>query len=241
MAIYFDFSAYTDIALGSARLVGFRLPENFAWPYLARSPQDFWNRWHITLSRWIRDYLFTPLSFATRHRPGLVPVWLVVSMGVCGLWHGGAWTFVAWGVWHGLLLVLGQGLLRPLFVRAQQPGRWLWSLAGTCVTFVFVQLGWVLFRAESLGAAGAVLQSLVLLRGGGHSAVLRENSVLLVAIVFLGLLVAQTLASRREWRARAAPRLEPLARLVRPLVFAALILAIIILDQEATAFVYFQF
>jgi len=240
LAIYFDFSAYTDVALGSARLVGFRLPENFNWPYLARSPQEFWNRWHITLSRWIRDYLFTPLSFASRGRPELVPVWLVFSMAICGLWHGAAWTFVAWGVWHGLLLVLGQGLLRPLFARGQQPGRWLWSLAASGVTFVLVQLGWVLFRAESLGQAGAVLQPLVTLRGGWRPAVLRENSVLLVAVMLLGLLVAQTLAGRGEWLARQR-WWGPVARLTRPVAFAAIVLAIIILDQEATAFVYFQF
>jgi alginate O-acetyltransferase complex protein AlgI len=240
LAVYFDFSAYSDIAVGSARLVGFRLPENFNWPYLARSPQEFWNRWHMTLSRWIRDYLFTPLSFASRGRPRLVPVWLVLSMAICGLWHGAAWTFVVWGVWHGLLLVLGQGVLRPLFVRGQQPGRWLWGLAATGVTFVLVQVSWVLFRAESLGQAWSVLQSLVMLRGGWRPAVLRENSVLLVALMLLGLVVAQTLASQGEWLARRR-WWGPVARLTRPVVFAGIVLAIIILDQEATAFVYFQF
>jgi alginate O-acetyltransferase complex protein AlgI len=241
MAIYFDFSAYTDIALGSARLVGFRLPENFNWPYLARSPQEFWNRWHMTLSRWIRDYLFTPLSFASRNRPGLAPVWLMVSMAVCGLWHGAAWTFVAWGLWHGLLLVLNQTLLKPLWGSKELSGRPLRGLVAMALTFLLVQLGWILFRADSLAQAWQVFQSILVWRGGLRPAVLREGSVLAVACFLAGLLLAQLVESRKPWLTRLAPHWIPALKIARPLLYAALILAIIVLDQEATAFVYFQF
>src|SRR5262249_30982174 len=108
LQIYFDFSAYSDVAVGSARLFGVVFPENFEFPYRARSPQEFWNRWHLSLSRWIRDYLFTPLSFATRGRPVLSRAWPLLTMAICGLWHGPKWTFVCWGLWHGALLVLQQ-------------------------------------------------------------------------------------------------------------------------------------
>ena len=93
LQIYFDFSAYSDIAIGTARLFGFVFPENFDWPYLSRSPQEFWARWHMTLSRWIRDYVFTPMTFAFRDRPSTAMVWLLVAMVVCGFWHGAQWTF----------------------------------------------------------------------------------------------------------------------------------------------------
>lgn len=241
LQIYFDFSAYTDIAVGSARLLGFRLPENFNWPYLARSPQEFWNRWHITLSRWIRDYLFTPLSFAFRSRPALVPVWLLVSMALCGLWHGAAWTFVLWGVWHGLLLVAGQTWLRPVFVAPQSSAGPVRSAIAFAVTFVAVQLGWLLFRAPSLQRVWEVAEPLLVFRGGLQPAVLRENAVLLVGVMFLGLVVAQSAEALRSRLRLAESRFQPLLMVFRPLVFAAVILAIIIFDQEASAFVYFQF
>ena len=115
LQIYFDFSAYSDIAIGTARLFGFVFPENFNWPYTARSPQDFWRRWHMTLSRWIQDYVFTPLNFATRGNPRLGGLWLVVAMAICGLWHGAQWTFVLWGVWHGVLLLSNQTFLKRFF------------------------------------------------------------------------------------------------------------------------------
>lgn len=241
LQIYFDFAGYTDMAIGSARLLGFRLPENFNWPYLSRSPQEFWNRWHVTLSRWIRDYLFTPLSFASRGRPGLLPVWLLVSMGLCGLWHGAAWTFVCWGLWHGLLLIANQGWLRRVFVAPRTAAGPLRSAIAFAATFVAVQLGWILFRAASLEQAWEVFQPLILLRGGIRPALLRENAVLTVALMFLGLMAAQAFEA---WPARLRPashRFRLLRAVGRPLAFTALILAIIIFDQEASAFVYFQF
>ena len=143
--IYADFSGYTDIAIGVALLLGIRLPENFNQPYRATSIQDFWRRWHISLSRWLRDYLYIPLG---GNRGG---EWrrdrnLLLTMLLGGLWHGAAWTFVLWGALHGI------GLL----VERRLPLR-LPSVVGRLVTFHFVCFGWILFRAESLGAAGDVL------------------------------------------------------------------------------------
>jgi D-alanyl-lipoteichoic acid acyltransferase DltB (MBOAT superfamily) len=114
LQIYFDFSAYSDMAIGSARLFGFRFPENFDWPYLSRSPREFWTRWHMTLSRWIRDYVFTPLTFAMRGNVTASRFGLIAVMALVGLWHGAAWTFVLWGVWHGVLLAVNDVVARRL-------------------------------------------------------------------------------------------------------------------------------
>ncbi|OGC94451.1 MAG: hypothetical protein A2W25_08765 [candidate division Zixibacteria bacterium RBG_16_53_22] len=244
LQIYFDFSAYSDIAIGTARLFGFVFPENFDWPYLSRSPREFWNRWHITLSYWIRDYVFTPMTFAARHRPKTVLFWLLLAMAICGLWHGAQWTFVLWGVWHGGLLVLNQTLLRKIFpvVGDSARGRntfrgWI----GTVVTFALVTLGWVFFRASSLDGAWEVLSSMFFLKGGLHRAVLRENAILVVLAMFLGLVTIQ--AGREmlpQWNGLLA-RLDPVKRILKPVAYVLLILAVIIFDKSAKAFVYFQF
>ena len=146
--IYADFSGYTDIAIGVALLLGIRLPDNFDQPYRAASIQEFWRRWHMSLSRWLRDYLYIPLG---GNRGG---EWrrdrnLLATMLLGGLWHGAAWTFVLWGVFHGL------GLLVERRLGLRLPG-----IVARLVTFHFVCFGWILFRAESLGAAGSVLARL---------------------------------------------------------------------------------
>jgi len=236
LQIYFDFSAYSDIAIGSARLFGFHFPENFDFPYRSRSPQEFWTRWHMTLSRWIRDYVFTPLVFATRGRPALSALWLLVAMAAVGLWHGAQWTFVAWGVWHGLLLLSNQTLLKRFFARAGESR--LRGFAAAAVTFVLVTAGWLLFRAESLAQAADFLKAIVTVRGGARPSTLRLNGLLFVFFGFFGLMAAQTLAAMPLPRWVRNPVLLGVAR---PVGYALLILAVIILDQEAKKFVYFQF
>lgn len=239
LQIYFDFSAYSDIAIGSARLFGFRFPENFDLPYASRSPQEFWTRWHMTLSRWIRDYVFTPLAFATRNRPRWSNFWLLVAMAVVGLWHGAQWTFVLWGVWHGVLLVANQTFLKGFFDGSRE-SRLRGFIAGT-VTFTLITAGWLLFRAESLAQVSDFLRAIFTLRGGIRPSTLRVNGMLLVFIYFVALLLAQTF---RGWAAKlAAPqgRVYGVLRVLRPVAYAAMITAVVVLDQEAKAFVYFQF
>jgi alginate O-acetyltransferase complex protein AlgI len=237
LQIYWDFSGYSDVAIGSARLFGFRFPENFDWPYTARSPQDFWARWHMSLSRWIRDYVFTPISFGLRGSPRLGLGSLVFAMALCGLWHGAAWTFVLWGVWHGVFLVLGQTWLKPLF---HGPGR-VRAAAGWLVTLFVANAGWLLFRARSLDQALAIGRAVLTLHGGLRPAVLRENGVLVVGLCYLGLLVAQAARPHLD-RAGAALAVRPRAHAaLSGLGYAALVLGIVVFDQEATTFVYFQF
>jgi alginate O-acetyltransferase complex protein AlgI len=143
--IYCDFSAYTDIARGSAKLIGVDLVRNFHTPYFAFSPSDFWRRWHISLSTWLRDYLYITLG---GNRFGRVKEYrnLMITMTLGGLWHGAGILFVLWGIWHGLLLVFYRivPIDQHLIKRFGQPGKWI----SIFVTFHLVCIGWILFRAE---------------------------------------------------------------------------------------------
>lgn len=149
--IYFDFSGYTDMARGCARLFGYELPENFRLPYLARNPREFWRRWHITLSTWLRDYLYISLG-GNRGSRRRMYVNLMITMALGGLWHGAAWTFFIWGVYHGLLLVLHRRFL-GILDGAPSLKSFLETPFGGAVsvatTFLLVTLGWVFFRAET--------------------------------------------------------------------------------------------
>jgi D-alanyl-lipoteichoic acid acyltransferase DltB (MBOAT superfamily) len=164
--IYFDFSGYSDMAIGSALMFGIRLPINFFSPYKATSIVEFWRRWHITLSRFLRDYLYIPLG-GNRHGPGRRYANLMTTMILGGLWHGAGWTFVFWGALHGAYLVVNHGWRRI----CKHKG--LNALAGTIagralawlLTFVAVVIGWVFFRAESFAAAGTMLHAMAGLNG----------------------------------------------------------------------------
>lgn len=147
--IYFDFAGYSDMAIGSSRLFGIRIMENFANPYLAPNISQFWRRWHISLSDWIRDYLFFPLSGLSSSKIWLIFFVPVIAMALCGLWHGAAWTFIFWGIWHGLGLVAYQiwsntkRKNKALAKATKSP----WFLyAGIIMNFCFVTLGWWWFR-----------------------------------------------------------------------------------------------
>ena len=157
--IYFDFSGYSDMAIGLGRMFGFYFLENFNYPYIAQSITDFWRRWHISLSTWFRDYLYIPLGgnrvSAKRHVFNMLLVWLLT-----GLWHGAAWNFILWGVYYGLLLV-GENYLWG------EAWKKLPAALRHGVTFVLVVLGWVLFRAVSLADVGAYLSALFAVGGNG--------------------------------------------------------------------------
>ena len=153
LQIYLDFSAYSDMAIGLARLFGFRLRENFDMPYIACSMTEFWRRWHISLTTWIREYLYIPLG-GNRGSPLRVYANLWLCFLASGLWHGAAWTYVAWGAYNGLFLVLDR-----LFLL-----RWLDRLPrvlANAVTLLTVMVGWVIFRAGSLVQAGEMLAAML--------------------------------------------------------------------------------
>jgi alginate O-acetyltransferase complex protein AlgI len=158
--LFLDFSAYTEMAIGSALVFGLVLPENFRRPYLATDIRDFWRRWHISLSNFLRDYLYIPLG-GSRNGPWRYLLATMVTMGLCGLWHGAGWTFVAWGLWHGLGLATCHAWQR---LRRPMP-----KVLGWVVTMLFVLAGWVVFRAASFAVAGSILSSLVGAGGAGGS------------------------------------------------------------------------
>lgn len=148
--IYCDFSAYTNIALGSARLLGISLPENFKSPYAATSPQDFWRRWHISLSTWLRDYLYIPLG-GSRHGPRVMIFALMTTMILGGLWHGASWNFVIWGLVHGLLLVAHRyfsklDLVEKLFTNFKTSS----TIVSWVITQYLVFFTWLIFRIEDV-------------------------------------------------------------------------------------------
>lgn len=144
--IYFDFSGYSDMAIGLGAMMGFKFPENFNSPYVSQSITEFWRRWHITLSSWMRDYLYIPLGGNRVDSQGRVylNLWLVFL--ISGLWHGASWNFIIWGCYHGIFIIADRLFLNSLTKYIGEIGR-------VAITFVVVVLSWVLFRAEDLGSA----------------------------------------------------------------------------------------
>ena len=154
LQIYFDFSGYSDMAIGLGRMFGFHFLENFNYPYIARSIREFWRRWHISLSTWFRDYLYIPLG-GNRHGPVRTGANLLLVFLLCGLWHGASWTFLIWGVYHGIFLVLERvPAVRRLLDRLPAPVQHAYVL-------LVVLVGWVFFRADTFAHALAYLQAMV--------------------------------------------------------------------------------
>jgi len=199
LQILFDFSGYSDMAIGLGRMLGFRFPENFDQPYRARSVTEFWRRWHMTLSRWFRDYLYIPLG---GNRAGAARTYLnlLLVFALCGLWHGAAYSFLAWGLWHGLLLVI-ERLPRNRLGFAPA------GIAGWAATMLCVIVGWVIFRAPTLEAAMHHLLAMSGLGAQGGGIPLPVPDKLLVLAVG----VVASLAPAGWWRA-AVDRLGPRGR-----------------------------
>jgi alginate O-acetyltransferase complex protein AlgI len=153
LQIYFDFSGYSDMAIGLGRMFGFRFPENFRYPYIATSVQDFWRRWHISLSAWFRDYVYVPLG-GNRVSTGRLYLNLVTVFFLCGLWHGASWNFVIWGLFHGVFLVVER-----LGIAERVQG--LWKPLRHAYLLLVVMIGWVFFRADTLGGATAFLRAMI--------------------------------------------------------------------------------
>jgi alginate O-acetyltransferase complex protein AlgI len=236
--IYADFSGYTDIAIGCALLLGFRFPQNFDAPYRALSIQDFWRRWHMTLSRWLRDYLYIPLGGG---RGGVRRTYrnLFLTMLLGGLWHGAAWTFVVWGALHGGYLV-GERVVRARWQEARGPDAApLWPTPVTralqwFLTFHLVCLGWIFFRADSISTAFDVIGGILTSAEPNELA-----SALLLAIVVLSI-ASQFVPDPAVVRARN--RFSLLAPGTQALVLVGALTVIDALGPDGVApFIYFQF
>ncbi|MCG8462571.1 MAG: hypothetical protein MI919_40315, partial [Holophagales bacterium] len=282
--IYGDFAGYTDMAIGLALLLGFKIPLNFRVPYFAVSPVDFWRRWHISLSTWLRDYLYISLG---GNRGGNRWRNVMITMLLGGLWHGAAWTFVVWGAFHGALIAATHALGRLPFAGriagskkrlespeveeisvgsdgAADPGdgdaprqaegrgagdaeseagrfspRRLLAVAATfskwAVTFYLVLLGWVLFRAESLGSAMAILADMHGLGGVLPSAASKAPTILLLTVATLLLMHLMDLfiLHKAEWLEGKAWLFWPILLLIQTLC--------LFLGEPSNEFIYFQF
>lgn len=232
--IYGDFSGYTDIARGTAKLLGFDFALNFRRPYLAQNPSDFWQRWHISLSSWLRDYLYIPLGGNQRGTPRtLLNLFLTMLLG--GLWHGASWTFVLWGAYHGLLLVAHR-LLKPIVSRVRPSGgvgSGVWAVLCCVLMFHLVVLGWLPFRAHTLLEVKNVLSSII--RHGGELGESWSYAKWLLACT--GLLIVLEVAEelRPEFLARRS-------FWTRGFVYAAVSLSILVAGAPGgQTFIYFQF
>lgn len=244
--IYFDFSAYSHIAIGSALLMGIVLPENFNFPYLAVSPRDFWKRWHISLSTWVRDYLYMPLMGAKPKGEGweVIPPdreggrdegrrsrALFVTWTLMGLWHGANWTFAIWGVFHATCIWAQRLLLSVAPVLKRSP-----PILGWMVTLPLMMAAWIPFRAGTVGEALHLWGRMIDPRGF-FNLTLWTNSYFAAAALMVGMLVAAGL-----WRLQPALVARPPLRIaLQSVLFTGALIVVFIFLQVRESFIYFQF
>jgi alginate O-acetyltransferase complex protein AlgI len=248
--IFFDFAGYSTCAIGAAMCLGFWLPQNFRYPYAAAGFSDFWKRWHITLSSWLRDYLYIPLG---GNRKGELRTYinLMATMLLGGLWHGANWTFVVWGGLHGTYLciermfrfkripnmaepvpVVAAGVLAPDFMRSKAMNTFLLAL----ITFFFVNITWVFFRAQDFSTAWRLLSSMFGIVKNG-APVLQTLSMIKVSVVVIGMVIT-------HWFMRNTTMLEVAEKTkwwVVGIVWTLMLLALCLSQESSSSFIYFQF
>ncbi|MEO6181426.1 MAG: MBOAT family O-acyltransferase [Devosia sp.] len=230
--IYFDFSAYTDIAIGVAALLGYRFPENFNQPYRSLSPREFWTRWHISLSSWLRDYLYIPLG-GSRHGMLRTVLALMTTMVLGGLWHGANFTFVLWGTLHGLALVANH-LWAKTSLAENVRDKWLYKALCLVLMTAFILATWVFFRSPDIETAGDVFS--------GIAQRLDAPTLLtpfLTALLVIGVLTQFVPSSLRIGLSATFMRV-PMVLQIAGLV-AAMIVLILFAPTAAAPFIYFQF
>lgn len=250
--IYCDFSGYTDTARGVARMLGFELMPNFNFPYISRTPVEFWQRWHISLSRWFQDYLYFPLAIRYMRRGGWASKYKahIVAMTLIGVWHGANWTFLVFGFYWGVVIALYIAIQEQWQAHAPSAataaraagGDGLARLASVACMFVLVCVGWILFRAESIGDAWYVIAHMFRSAGVEEVALAQRVSTPVLWALIVGLCLA-------EWLYRNAARLQPhLAGERLPAIAGryALVSAIVVATGVAQGgaarpFIYFQF
>jgi alginate O-acetyltransferase complex protein AlgI len=237
MQLYFDFSGYSDMAIGLGRMLGFRLPENFARPYSSVTVTEFWRRWHMSLSRWFRDYVYIPLG-GNRHGIGKTYRNLFTVFVLTGFWHGADWTFLVWGLFHGALLIVERGF--EIGKAPVSPGA---RIARRAATILLVVIGWVLFRAANISQALVILGHMLIpdTRGLGDvvgQAMTNQRTLILLAALIIVAMPAQPVTGPflESSRSRTAFGLR-IAVMVLGLPYAAILLA----SGTFSPFLYYQF
>jgi len=232
--IFCDFSGYTLCAIGTALCFGFHLPDNFRYPYAAVGFRDFWRRWHITLSTWLRDYLYIPLG-GNRHGAFRMCMSLMITMALGGLWHGASWNFVVWGIIHGLLLVAERLVMDYVPERFKSIG-FLGRSAIRVLTFLSVTTVWVFFRSPSFSGALEIIGSMLSLSS--------EGAKILPMIEILKVSIAMSFIVGMHW-VMADSNIESLTRKLGNIRYssalASIFVLLVITQGAANAFIYFQF
>lgn len=231
--IFFDFSGYSTIAIGAALCLGFALPNNFRFPYAAIGFSDFWRRWHISLSTWLRDYLYIPLG-GNKKGPIRTYVNLSITMLLGGLWHGASWTFVVWGALHGLYLA-GERILREIVPEQKWFSGWPFKFVMALLTYFLVNITWVFFRAQSFGEASTMIASMF--GFGAGEKVLYLNEITPVALVIGGMVLT-------HWLMRSTTKeaiIEKAPAWLIGAVWVFMMFMLVITQGSDSAFIYFQF
>ncbi len=230
LQIYFDFSGYSDMAIGLGKMFGFDFNENFNYPYIALSATDFWRRWHISLSSWFKDYVYIPLGGNRKSTPRVIFNLLVVWL-LTGLWHGAAWNFVLWGLYYGIVLILEKYLLSKYLERLPKLIRWL--LTALCVI-----AGWVLFSAPTLSDALIYYKAMLGFGAGIADSTGKYLLVSNISIMFIG--VVCCLPMFKRWTSQFSPRtISRLQMLAYPLLL--IICIIFMISETYNPFLYFRF
>ncbi len=231
MQLYFDFSAYSDMAIGIGQLFGFHFLENFNHPYSAVSITDFWRRWHISLSTWFRDYIYIPLGgnrvSVGRHIFNLAVVW-----GLTGFWHGASWNFILWGIYYGLLLILEKFLLGKFLQKLPKLLAWAYQ-------FVLVNVGWVIFNLTDLSRLGAALKTMFVFVPTQWDKVLAYNTNILLAVIYLPLAFVLSFPIGSCIKRKDTPGMTVAANLGYLLLLGTSL--VFILSSSYNPFIYFRF
>lgn len=232
--IYFDFSGYSDMAIGLGKMFGFEFNMNFNYPYVSKSITEFWRRWHISLSSWFRDYVYIPLGgnrvSKIKHIRNLLIVWFLT-----GLWHGAAWNFVAWGLYYGVILIIEKYLLSPVLDRLPDVVRHIYSI-------VLVVIGWVLFFSSSFGQAADYIR--VMFGAGAHGFADRESMYLLTSNLILWLILIFGSTPLVHFRYEHMLRTKKWnTTIINSVVYAALFIVCIayLVTETYNPFLYFRF
>ena len=237
--IYFDFSAYSHIAIGCALLMGIKFPENFNFPYLSSSPKDFWKRWHISLSSWIRDYLYLPLTgtkVVNKSTGGIIASSskntngaLFASWAIMGLWHGANWTFVVWGLYHAIFIYIHRKIVSSR--NSMLKNRYL-VYFGSIITLPIMMLGWIPFRADSLNDTFLMWSKLLFLQNYTFLS-MRENIYLVTSLILIGMYLT--------YFSKHIPKFFQASILIKSLTYSIMIVLIFIFLRPINQFIYFQF
>lgn len=231
LQIYLDFAGYTDMARGAAKLLDYDLPINFDFPYVSRSISEFWRRWHITLSNWFRDYLYIPIG-GSRTGENRTYINLLITMTLCGLWHGAGWTYVLWGLYNGGALIVHRVFTSSLIAKWLFKDTFWGHLSAWMLTYLTLVIGWIIFRAHDVVQLRAWIQTLIT-----PTAYIQSSHYLLWSLVVVtALLISKLLFNFYQCRYQFSELVK-----LRPMLYVIVLFLLTVFAPQSQQFIYFQF